>query len=163
MTAAHSGQLLESPVLTFPPLYHWSDIAYLRWLSAYSTLASIQSPAPTASPAHLNVADSVPLAVTSPAPIKYIFRVGIQNVPTYSILNKILTKHKRDTYEVWPGMTFPIDSEDGKAILGTLNGAGVAWLLAQHKKELGNLAIEKVTVFYAENESDLCRWPSLCF
>ncbi|OAL04328.1 hypothetical protein IQ06DRAFT_290457 [Phaeosphaeriaceae sp. SRC1lsM3a] len=163
MTAVHSGQLLESPVLTFLPLYHWSDITYLQWLIASSTTTVTQSPASTTDATHPLETSSAPPAATSPAPIKYIFRVGIQNVPTYSILNKIMIKHNRDTYEIWPGVAFPIDSEEGKAILGTPNGAGVAWLLAQHKKELGNLAIKKVTVFYAENESDLCRWPSLCF
>jgi len=56
-----------------------------------------------------------------------------------------------------------MDSEEGKAILGTPNGAGTAWLLIQRGRELRHRKIEKVTVFYAENEDDMYRWPSLLF
>jgi hypothetical protein len=89
-------------VTVVPPLHRWSDIVYLQWLLTSPT-------------------------ITSPAPIKYIFRLTIHHVPTYAILNKILKKHNRTQYELWPGMTFAIDSEEGKAILGTPNGAGAAW------------------------------------
>jgi hypothetical protein len=85
------------------------------------------------------------------------------NVPTYSILNKIMARHGLAQYPIWPGTTFDMECEEGRAILGTPNGAGTAWLLIQHKKQLGDRRIEKVTIFYAENESDLWRWPSLLF
>lgn len=161
----YSGLLQEPPVLTVPPLRHWSDIAYLQWLGASSNPEVTQSSHPgaksTLSPP--SVSDLVPALDIRPAPIKYIFRLTIQNTATCSILNKIMTKHNYPTYNLWPGKTFSVTSEEGKAIVGTPNGAGVAWLLAQHKKELGERRIEKVTVFYAENENDLSRWPSLCF
>lgn len=145
-SAPHVAALQDPDELLFPPLYHWSDIAYLQWLMT-STFASSQTPVVT----------------PSPAPIKYIFRLSIHNVKTYSVLNHIMEKSGRSTYDAWPGVTFDIDSEEGKAILGTPNGAGTAWLLIQHRRELGHRKIEKVTVFYAENEADMYRWPSLLF
>jgi len=57
-----------------------------------------------------------------------------------------------------------MDSEEGKAILGTPNGAGVAWLLIQRKQELGHRTIKDVTVFWAEyEENNPGDCPSLLF
>ncbi|KAF2023670.1 hypothetical protein EK21DRAFT_118541 [Setomelanomma holmii] len=73
------------------------------------------------------------------------------------------TDQNSKTYVPWPGVTFDIDSEESKAILGTPNGAGTVWLLIQRKKDFGDRRIEKVTLFYAEKEDDAFRWPSLLF
>jgi hypothetical protein len=145
-SAPHVARLQDPETLTFPSLHHWSDITYLQWLTT-STFVPGETPAVT----------------LSPAPIKYIFRLSIHNVKTYSVLNKIMRKNGRSTYDAWPGVTFDIESEEGKAILGTPNGAGTAWLLIQHRRQLRPRKIEKVTVFYADNEGDLYRWPSLLF
>tara|TARA_R110002003_G_scaffold175_10_gene14257 strand:+ start:8401 stop:8823 length:423 start_codon:yes stop_codon:yes gene_type:complete len=136
------GAFQDPPVHSIPPLHHWSDIAYLQWLAA---------------------SVSPPLMTVAPAPIRYILRLGIHHPPTYSVLNKIAAKQSSKTYDVWPGVTFDIASEAGKAILGTPNGAGVVWMLIQRKKELGKRRIEQVTMFYVENDGDMCRWPSLLF
>jgi hypothetical protein len=66
-------------------------------------------------------------------------------------------------YELWPGITFDIQSEEGKAILGTPYGSGVAWMLIQHSKALRERTIKKVTIFYSPKKDDLFRWPSLLF
>lgn len=145
-SAPHVSGLRDPETLKIPSLHHWSDIAYLQWLTT-STFVAGRTPAVT----------------PTPAPIKYIFRLSIHNVRTYSILDKIMRRNGRSTYDAWPGMTFDIESEEGKAILGTPNGAGTAWLLIQHRRQLGPRKIEKVTAFYAENEGDLYRWPSLLF
>lgn len=47
----------------------------------------------------------------------------------------------------WPGVDFWMDTDAGKAILGSPNGNGVGWLLAQHHAQLGRKAISRVTVF----------------
>ena len=49
------------------------------------------------------------------------------------------------------------------ALLGTPNGAGVAWLLAGRKESWGEKRVRRVTVFYAADERDIFRWPSLVF
>jgi hypothetical protein len=136
------GAFQDPPVNSIPPLHHWSDIAYLQWLAA---------------------SGSSPSMTVAPAPIRYILRLSIHHPPTYSSLNKIAAKQSSKTYDVWPGATFDIAGEEGKAILGTPHGAGVAWMLIQRKKVLGKLRIEKVTMFYVENDGDVYRWPSLLF
>ncbi|KAF2826954.1 hypothetical protein CC86DRAFT_416728 [Ophiobolus disseminans] len=145
-SATHVGVFQEPPITAFPPLSRWSDIAYLQWLTT-STFTPSQAPVPT----------------SSPTPIKFIFRLSIQNAATFSILNTIMAKKRRLEYPMWPGVTFDIASEEGKAIMGTPNGAGTAWLLIQRKKDLGHQRIEKVTVFYAEDVADMWRFPSLLF
>lgn len=125
-----------------PPLHHWSDIAYLQWLK---TSTSASSPVPL------------------PAPIKFVLRLKIQNVDTYSILNKITARHGLTGYPPWPGIVLDIESDEGKAVLGTPNGAGVAWLLIQRKKELGHKRVEKVTFFCVPSEGEIHLWASLLF
>ncbi|KAE8382211.1 hypothetical protein BDV26DRAFT_288738 [Aspergillus bertholletiae] len=55
----------------------------------------------------------------------------------------------RDTsmVEEWPGKSYDMSTDDGKAILGTPNGVGVARFLIDHKQELGVKAPSKVTLF----------------
>lgn len=79
------------------------------------------------------------------------------------MLNKIIKMHGRSMYELWPDITFDIQSEEGKAILGTPHGSGVAWMLIQHSKALRERITKKVTIFYAPKKDDLFRWPSLLF
>jgi hypothetical protein len=134
-----AGLLQDPPIANLPLLRHWSDIAFLQYLSSCSEQTTV------------------------PMTLRYIFRATIQNVPTYSILNNILVNHGLKTYETWPGLTFDVGSEEGRAILGTPHGSGVVWLLVQHKPQLGNKRIDRITMFYAENEGDLYRWPSLLF
>lgn len=138
-TAPQMGLFQETPVTEYSPPHHWPDIAYLQWLVGSPALAE----------------------PGLPVPIKYIFRFTIVNEPANLMLNKIITRHGLLQYPVWPDITFDIASEEGRTILGTPNRAGTAWLLIQHKKQLGGRRIKKVTVFYAENASNLFRWPSL--
>jgi len=50
---------------------------------------------------------------------------------------------------LWPGRKeYSMNTNEGKAILGSPNGRGVALLLIQHKAQLGErTTIEKVAVF----------------
>lgn len=95
--------------------------------------------------------------------MKYIIRSGIQNAATCMILTKIIQRQNRHVFDIWPGLTFSIDSEEGLAILGTPNGSGTAYLLAQHREQLGYKTIDRVTVFHAGGKTDIYRWPSLLF
>jgi hypothetical protein len=139
LSPLHAGPLSGPPTNTPPPLHHWSDVAFLQYASTFP------SPPP------------------SPLPLNYICRITIQNIETYTLLQKVIEKHGHDTYFEWPGLSFEAESEEGKAILGTPSGSGVAWMLGQRKKEFGGREVERVTVFYARKEGDLYRWPSLMF
>ncbi|KZM28677.1 uncharacterized protein EKO05_0009934 [Ascochyta rabiei] len=56
----------------------------------------------------------------------------------------------------WPGVTFDIETDQGKALLGSPNGIAVAYFLSQHKPQLGsNKYVHQVTVFQPdENDMD---------
>lgn len=44
-------------------------------------------------------------------------------------------------------MRFSTDTEQGKAMLGTAHGYGVAWFLINHQRTLGRKKVAAITVF----------------
>ncbi|KAF2713396.1 hypothetical protein K504DRAFT_498213 [Pleomassaria siparia CBS 279.74] len=79
--------------------------------------------------------------------VKYYFSIDIQNQETLDVIDLALESVKQYTTEKWPGNTFGMDSEAGKALLGTPNGRVIGYFLAQHKAELGQKTVTKVTAF----------------
>lgn len=134
----HVSMLHDSPAEEIPALHHWSDVAFLQYSSAATT-------------------SELPL------PLNYIFRNTITNPDTFAITSHVLVKQGYKDYEEWPGVIFDVDSEEGRAILGTPSGSGIVWLLAQHKQQLGEKRITKITLFCAETQEDVYRFPSLLF
>ncbi|KAF1918759.1 hypothetical protein BDU57DRAFT_535821 [Ampelomyces quisqualis] len=124
-------------ITLLPRLRYWSDVAYLQWLKVCGG--------------------------TIPKPIRYVIRSTITNNATRKVLWKILERKGLDGYTQWPGLLIEVDSEEGKAILGTPNGASTAYMLIQHKRELGNMQINKVTVFLGKDGGGDGMCPSLCF
>ncbi|KAF9885830.1 hypothetical protein FE257_012302 [Aspergillus nanangensis] len=100
-----------------PPLSKLSDVYYLFW-KELSTNKNVKN-------------------------LKYFFRHHVIN-----------TQSKRIALEVaggaipeWPGVSYDMSTDQGKAILGTPNGSGVAFFLINHKPELGVRVPTKVTLF----------------
>ncbi|PSN75359.1 hypothetical protein BS50DRAFT_616031 [Corynespora cassiicola Philippines] len=114
----------------WPELGWWSDVAFLQWIS------------PPCIPVD---AEAMP-EVENQRNLKYVFRTNIENETTQEVVNRILPDFKKEKC-TWPGVTFRTDSLEGRALLGTPNGAGVAWLLAQHREQLGWRVVDQVTVF----------------
>jgi hypothetical protein len=56
---------------------------------------------------------------------------------------------------------YKVDTWDAQALLGTPNGKGVAWLVAQRRRELGSMCVEWVVIFFTNSEN----WekPNLLF
>lgn len=52
------------------------------------------------------------------------------------------------TYE--NAQVYGMDTDEGKAILGSPNGQGVGWLLIQHKSQLGMRTVQSVAVWGEE-------------
>ena len=50
--------------------------------------------------------------------------------------------------EYWPGTTYEAGTEAFNALLGTPNGFGIPYMLAQHQKQLGHKTVDKITIFY---------------
>ncbi|KAJ4380220.1 hypothetical protein N0V86_004529 [Didymella sp. IMI 355093] len=84
--------------------------------------------------------------------LKYFFNVAITNVATQQAIRRVL-KTTNSAYGPWPGATFGADTEEGKVLLGSPNGRGHGYFLAQHKAALeGNVYISKIQVFHGETD-----------
>ncbi|KAI4122663.1 MAG: hypothetical protein LQ341_007285 [Variospora aurantia] len=90
--------------------------------------------------------------------LRVIVRDNVINDDTKGVIDDIFKTKTHAFHKPWPGTTFDIrepTSEDGssqtegdnaRALLGTPHGAGIAWMLADHKRELGERSL-KITVF----------------
>ncbi|KAF1842229.1 uncharacterized protein K460DRAFT_358868 [Cucurbitaria berberidis CBS 394.84] len=103
-----------------PMIKYWSDIAFLQW-----DLMKKQN------------ADS---------DLRYILRYNVVNNLTNSMVDTINLENGTET-KAWPGTSYDATSKEGQALLGTPNGSSVAYLLIQHKNQLGHKTVEKITVF----------------
>ena len=107
-------------IKTLPDITAWSDITFVEWqMQAQANGQDIRG-------------------------LKYVIRYEIVNLATVSIINRAVGIMY---YIQWPGVTILMSDERGRAILGTPNGAGVAYLLATHKTQLGQKTIESVHVW----------------
>ncbi|CAN9216217.1 unnamed protein product [Alternaria alternata] len=95
--------------------------------------------------------------------IRYFFMIGISNDLTNQIIASCLRDAGAELSE-WPGTSFSTTTDQGHALLGSPNGATFAYLLMQHKAQLGQKTITKITVFRPETDDDLSFVDaSLCF
>ena len=117
-------QPVRPPVSLLPKLCHWSDVAYLKWLHATRD----QSPTPV---------------------LRLVIRTGVVNDVTEKVVQHVVAKlppgdYRRGRHDL--EYTFAADSDEGLAILGTPNGVGTAYLLAQHRDGLGHRVVDKIEV-----------------
>lgn len=122
----------------FPPLSQWSDIVFISWAA--------HAPSPTAMQG-----------------LKRVVRAGVANDDTKAQIQRAFVASGLATVSVWPGHRFEINpftfidpstgliAEPFMAMLGSKNGAGVAYLLAQHRSALGVKSINAIRV-WAEKE-----------
>jgi len=103
-------------------LKHWSDVTYLEWASNQTT---------------------------APHKLDYICRMCVTNADTRRIVWQAFKSAVGDGSDMMSDKTFPMTSEQGKAILGTPNGRGVAYFLINHKDagQMGLKEIESVRAF----------------
>lgn len=90
--------------------------------------------------------------------LKYVFRYYIVNTQTRSVLQSVLDKREKDSV-AWPGVKISMAEADGQAVLRTPNGYGVAYLLAQHKEQLGEKVVDYVTISRANPTEGLTFSP----
>ncbi|CBX91010.1 hypothetical protein IAQ61_002476 [Plenodomus lingam] len=102
---------------------HWSDFAYLQWKS------------------------QVPEATE----LKCVMRYLITNKDTEAI-SQLINYQQGTELRRWPGRTYDVESQAGEALFGSANGIGVAYLLAQHKEQLGHKTVSRITMFRGEWE-----------
>jgi hypothetical protein len=111
-----------------PELCRWSDVTFLQ-------LKSITSNAARRS-------------------LRQVIRENICNKTTCKVIDALKAKHdlqarRVETLKHANGLAatdtiYRVNEEDALALLGTPNGAGVAYMLIQHRADLGHLAIDEV-------------------
>jgi hypothetical protein len=109
---------------TVPDLKFWSDVAFLQWK----------------------------LHASEKSELKYVLRYNVLNSVTNFIIEAVGYANDCEMLP-WPGVSYGTNSEEGQALLGTPNGSSVAYMLIQHKHQLGHKTVDKITVF--ENDFQL--------
>ncbi|ORY08187.1 hypothetical protein BCR34DRAFT_616466 [Clohesyomyces aquaticus] len=106
-----------------PDLQHWSDVAYVLWK------------------------DECEKKEKDLSSIRYIFSSPARNPETQGLVARAMDNTSPPPS--WSGRKeFTMDTDEGKAILGSPNGRGAAMMLIQHKATMGTYTtIEKVAVF----------------
>ncbi|CAA9962858.1 hypothetical protein PTMSG1_06226 [Pyrenophora teres f. maculata] len=117
---AYAARVPNTPL---PPVQHWSDVAFLQWQYLQEDEQGTRG-------------------------LKYILRESIENEDTLAIVERITHDLAAGEHLYWPGLVLDANSEQAMALLGTPNGGGVAWMLAQHRQQLGHKVVEKVVLFY---------------
>jgi hypothetical protein len=115
-------------------LHSWSDIAWLQWAE---------------------------IAGENAKNLRYVVRSPVVNIEAQWLINRAFQLSGIES-RTWPGVDFDMATDEGKALLSSPNGAGVAYLLFTHKRHLGRKTISKVTVF-ADNGKKQPRPPSLVY
>jgi hypothetical protein len=106
--AKYEAARQNPPVTVLPKLQNWSDIAWLQWIN--------------------NAGDKV-------KNLRYVFRSPAFNTDAEWLITRAWgNAGKQLPFETWPGVEFSMDTDEGKAILSSPNGAGVAYLLFTHKR-----------------------------
>ena len=128
----------------YPVISHWSDVAFLQWRSEsrrYESQTGSLAP-----------------------PIRYIFRCQIVNKKTRKVIENIVDEKRKaadqDT-NIQVCYTVSTSTPEGKALLATPNGAGVAYLLIQHKEQLGVKTITEIDIFLSSREEIYARSRSI--
>lgn len=123
-----SGALITPKVTDgFPELQKASDIIYGQWYLAAGAYVA-------------NVRYIISWYVTNDR-TQYLVRRALQGAQGNTLLN------------YYPGQTFTMDTPAGMALLGSPNGVGAAYFLAQHKATLGQKRIYAVSVFTHSSRS----------
>ncbi|KAF2661014.1 hypothetical protein K491DRAFT_774316 [Lophiostoma macrostomum CBS 122681] len=85
--------------------------------------------------------------------LRYIIFAPVDNQFVVAVVGRALAS-TANQLEEWPGVSFPANSTEGFAILGSPYGTGVSMMLFQHKKEWGNKVVDKITIFKGSQETD---------
>ncbi|KAL8703780.1 MAG: hypothetical protein Q9201_003045 [Fulgogasparrea decipioides] len=106
-----------------PEMHRWSDVVWFMWTKQAGNQAGN---------------------------LRYIFRDNVINNDTKSVIDQVFKIPSYSFDLKWPGETFDVaTTDDGKALLGTPHGAGIAWMLADNRDVLGESGL-KITCFSSD-------------
>ena len=114
------------PDQPFPALNRWSDVVWQNWTG---------------------------LAGTQARQLRYVMHENIDTLDTRKVIEYIEVAGPDSLNLPYPGTVYDMRSDDGKALLGTAHGMGVAWLVIDHSNVPGR-KIPAVRVFTAPSQDD---------
>ncbi|KAF7184944.1 hypothetical protein HII31_13756 [Pseudocercospora fuligena] len=124
------------PILPLPPLQNWSDLVFLamqKYAKSIGKLNDLKN-------------------------LRHVVQHTVANKESIEILKNVIGKESLEDDDTFPAFEFTIDDPQTKATLGSPNGKGVAWLLGQHKHQLGNKYIDYMSVFDCSGLFDEPHW-----
>lgn len=126
-----------------PPLSHKSDIAFLEWKRACTKYG------------------------VNTRGLKHVFLSVILTEETQKAVKDVLERKGKaiegfDELPDWrEAECLTLDTVYGKAMLGTIQLQGIAWMLLQHREHLGRKTIKQICIFKDTNTEDAGRGPSV--
>jgi len=105
---------------------------------------------------------NINLAPEKLANIRYYFSMNVINWESEGIISRAI-KSVDAGMRPWPGITFDMESEGGRALLGSPNGRVIGYMLGQRKLELGRKIVKKVHVFHSNDIMDTMGGAMLAF
>ncbi|KAK4619490.1 hypothetical protein CLAFUW4_11643 [Fulvia fulva] len=124
-----------------PALKNWSDVVFLVW-AMLCRRSNIDQ---------------------NPQGLEHVFRSMVVNEATTETLRQARGNGNSDGVDdfppKWPGWSWNIDTDPGRAAISTPNGVGVAYFLFQHKEALGIKVVDRIHAF---NCPDYTEAPKFC-
>ncbi|KAJ5899320.1 hypothetical protein N7495_004064 [Penicillium taxi] len=129
----------ECPVDHLTKLQRWSDVSFLQWQElCRSRQHSVKK-------------------------LNHVVQTLVTNPITESVLCKALGETENTNWEKYKdGLILDSKGDAFTAVLGTPNGSGTAWMLIQHKDQLGLKKVSQITV-YGIKVLELKWVPALVF
>ncbi|KAI9706181.1 MAG: hypothetical protein M1820_004942 [Bogoriella megaspora] len=123
-------------------LKQWSDVTFLLWDKATQNRPGPRVNAPT-----------------------WFIVESIINPDTKDVVSQALSNvgSSWDTLGDYPGHTFDMTTDEGKAILATPTGRGPAWFLGQHKQRFGQTSIYSASVWFEERHRPARKFLNILF
>jgi hypothetical protein len=140
---------LDQSVIVAPPLSHNSDMAFLDWKRACTKYNA------------------------DPKLLKHIFISVVLTKSTQEVVRQVSGAMGRewnselDVPKWEQRLTFQPGSNEGRALLATLQLKGIFWMLVQHRQHLGKKAIKQISLFrddltgQDEEYDPISRGPSI--
>jgi hypothetical protein len=89
--------------------------------------------------------------------LNWVLRYNVKTRATQRVMNRAFARRNPE----WPGVTFAACGENGLALIGTVHGLGVAWLLATHKEQFGLRTIASVRVWTTVDDDEEYKYYML--
>ncbi|KAJ4305764.1 hypothetical protein N0V90_001296 [Kalmusia sp. IMI 367209] len=132
-TSLRSPENMAPEFPRYPPLKHVSDMLWGQW-SCLKDRPRVDN-------------------------IRIYIVTQVLNDKALDIIWRVIRSAGLGCWQMWPGTRLGMETEEGRALLGTPVGQGIRYLLAQHKAQLGSKTVTMVDLY----EAEMGGFPNLVF